>query len=183
MEFVILGFLMLKSLSQYDLLMAFSKEVSPFYKASLGSIQTRLNKLVKSNFAICKIDTSSNRKRKVYTITNQGRKAFNTWMKSEITNKNFEANVINKIFFLGIMKPDERKEIVNRFIVFMEEEIERFKNEKSLNNNKEIPEGYRSIFKYQIKTLELGIYQYENLLVWCKQLLKDIERDNKNGQD
>ncbi len=47
MEYVILGFLMIRALSQYDLMKVLKEEVSPFYKPSLGSLQNALKKLEK----------------------------------------------------------------------------------------------------------------------------------------
>ncbi|WP_025025397.1 PadR family transcriptional regulator [Caldalkalibacillus mannanilyticus] len=46
MEFVILGLLMIRQMSQYDIKKILQQKISPFFSPSLGSIQSALKKLM-----------------------------------------------------------------------------------------------------------------------------------------
>lgn len=173
MDQVILGFLLIKALSQYDILQALQKEASPFYQASLGSIQNALKKLVKQEYVILTKTSNGGRKKNLYSITDKGREAFITFMLGDYTNNRFEAEVSTKLFFLGLMEKPVRVSVINQTIHFLEGEIEVLKASEHLYKQKEISEDLALIAKYQFKTLDLGLFQYTQLLNWFKVLSKE----------
>jgi DNA-binding PadR family transcriptional regulator len=84
MEFVILGLLMIRGLSQYDIRKALQQKVSPFYSASLGSIQAALKKLEGNGHIEINEVIENGRGKKIYTINHTGRQYFMDWMLSSI---------------------------------------------------------------------------------------------------
>ncbi len=80
---VILGLLLLRPMSLYDLVRAFEAGVSLFYSASPGSITRALGGL--QSRALVEVDPvqPGTRGRKVYRPTPQGRAVFREWMLTE----------------------------------------------------------------------------------------------------
>lgn len=178
MDKVILGFLMFRVLSQYDIRKALQKEVSPFYQASLGSIQSALSKLEQLGFVSVEYNIESKRKKNLYCITESGVEAFKEWMQGPFGKTKFDAEVSTRLFFLGVMPKEERIEIVKSIIDFLEIAIERFRTGQNEYIQFEYEKRYKDVVKYQLETLSLGINSYEATLSWFKSLL---EKEEANG--
>ncbi len=159
MEYVILGFLMMRDLSQYDILKALQREVSPFYSASLGSIQTRLKKLEKEGYVTCMKIIENGRAKNVYSINHAGREHFNNWMMDEVDESKLEAQISSKVFFLGLMDREQRVVIIDGFINVLDSILEKFEavNVEAVNTVNAVEDKYKEIFYYQLKTLNLGL--------------------------
>lgn len=176
MEYVILGFLMIRGLSQYDILKALQKEVSPFYSASLGSIQATLKKLDKLGCITSKKDTQTKRGKNVYYINDFGREYFVTWMLSDVNEKKLEAQISTKVFFLGLLKKHQRIIVIEKFIEFIQETLIKYKQVQHESSQIKVDAKYADIAFFQLKTLDLGISEYENLLIWCRKILGEIRK-------
>ena len=175
MEYVILGFLMIRSLSQYDLLQALSKEVSPFYRPSLGSIQNALKKLIEKNHIKKSVNTDTGRKKNQYTITESGLKHFKLWMLSDFSETKFETDLNTRLFFLGHFDINERIAIIKKGQLYVSSALAVYKCEMIRFNDMTFSEDFAEIIKYQIKTLDLGIHAYIHLNNWLLKELKEQE--------
>lgn len=175
MEYVILGFLMIRGLSQYDILKALKKEVSPFYSASLGSIQSTLKKLIKLGCITCEKDTQTKRGKSIYYINDIGRDYFVSWMLSDISEKKIEAQISTKVFFLGLLEKYQRIVVIEKFIDFIQPLLQKYKKVQIESSQIKTDEKYADIAHFQLKTLDLGISEYENLLTWCEKLLSEMK--------
>ena len=69
MAFLILGLLMIRSLTVYDIKTILEKKISPFYAASYGSIQAAVRKLLKNEHVTFTEKVEKGRNKKVYSIT------------------------------------------------------------------------------------------------------------------
>lgn len=176
MEFVILGFLMIKSLSQYDLLQALSKEVSPFYQPSLGSIQYGLNKLLKKGCISKSIAHDSKRNKHNYFITKSGIEYFSTWMLSDYNSSKFHMQFNTRLFFLGHLSVQKRIEIMKKTILFVENILQSFRLEEQKINLQVIPKTILDLAIYQVKTLKLGIHRYQSMRSWISKEIEELEK-------
>jgi len=176
MENVVLGLLMMQSLTLYGLNQAFKKGISMFYSASYGSLQIAVKNLLQKGMIVFQEQVDHGRNKKVYSITDQGRQAFYQWMLDEIPANKLEVTALSKVFFLGLMQSGgQRRQIVLEIL----NKIDLAHNELSELNQKisqyEIPVSYRDIFKYQSKTLDYGLHSHKFARKWFLALLDEIE--------
>jgi DNA-binding PadR family transcriptional regulator len=177
MIYVLLGLLCLRSLTQYDMLKAMKTPVSPFYQPSLGSIQATLKKMLDFGW-ISGVSADTGRKKTVYSLTDEGREAFEGWMLSgdEGMHLNrFDAELSTRLFFLGVMKPEQRLRIVGAAVRFAEKTLHEYTQADEAYQEMKYPEEFRDIAVFQLKTLALGIHQLASTLGWLKKLYKELE--------
>lgn len=175
MEYVILGFLMIRTLSQYDLLKALSKEVSPFYQPSLGSIQNGLKKLLVKGYISKKIVFDSERKKYNYKITKLGKEYLKEWMLGDYKSSKFDMDFNTKLFFLGHLNIQERILVIRKTKLFVETTLESFYKEEISIQQTMNSETISDIVIYQIKTLEIGIHSHKSILDWISKELTTLE--------
>src|SRR4030095_4213922 len=98
LEFVILGLLMIRHLTQYDIKNALQQKVSPFFSASLGSIQAALKKLESNGHIEFHEAVENGRRKKIYTLNAKGKQHFLDWMLSSIAPSRLDSDVTTKLF-------------------------------------------------------------------------------------
>ncbi len=175
MEYVILGFLLMRTVTQYELKRALEQKVSPFFSASLGSIQAALKKLTGSGH-IEVIETVENgRNKKIYSITGSGKIHFMQWMMSMSPPSRIESESITKVFFMGLLPASDRMVIVLQIIREMENTVREYEKAQAEYSVKVFPEQVSNIAKYQLKTLDLGMIQQVQTLAWFREIKKEIE--------
>lgn len=174
-EYVILGFLLLRSLTQYDLKKVLETKISPFFSASLGSIQAALKKLEGNAHVAMQETVVNGRRKKLYSITASGQVYFMSWMRSPVSSRRIESDAATRIFFLGLMPPSDRLAICRVIVDELEKTVKEYIGTQVQITHKEIPEAVKDIAKYQMKTLDMGLYNYTQMLSWFKNLYKEIE--------
>lgn len=175
MEYVILGFLLIRNLTQYDIKNALEKKVSPFFSASLGSIQAALKKLEGSGHAAVCETVENGRRKKIYSITDTGKAYFMAWMLSCITPNRMELEVTTRLFFFGLMSPSERLVICQSIIGELENSVKEFMEGRSEATQARIPEELKGVSRFQLKTLDLALYYYTQMLEWFKSFYLELE--------
>ena len=106
-EYILLGFLMERNMTGYDMKQYMSKSTSYFMDASFGSIYPSLKRLVQKNLICLEEIVENGKLKKVYYITEQGRKEFMTWLRSPIEiSKTSAASALSKIFFFDNLSND-----------------------------------------------------------------------------
>ena len=176
MENVVLGLLIIQSLTLYELNRAFKQGISMFYSASYGSLQITIKNLLNKGLIVFEEKVEKGRNKKVYSITEQGRAAFYQWMSGEIPANKLEVTALSKVYFLGLIQNTEQKKHILLEIL---SKIHRVQGELTEMNEEisrlEIPAFYRDIFKYQLKTLDYGIQSHSFARGWFLALLDDLE--------
>ncbi|MGM0877777.1 MAG: PadR family transcriptional regulator [Bacillota bacterium] len=107
MEFVILGFLMIRNLTHYELKNVLQQKVSPFFSASLGSIQAELKKLEINGHVEFNEVVKNGRRKKIYAINDLGRQYFLDWMLTSIAPNQLEQDAATRLLFLGLMSSSD----------------------------------------------------------------------------
>ena len=175
MDYVILGFLLLKSLSQYDIQQLLAKKPSPFYSSSLGSIQASLKKLERIGYITLSRTRENNRSKNLYAINSSGKDAFTDWFLDEINPQKFEAETSTKLFFLGLLPAGDRVLVVRKIIAFLEMSLDGFQEAEEFYRQVQVPPGFKDVAMYQLKTLDYGLYQVQQNLIWFNNLVNEME--------
>jgi len=176
MEYVVLGLLMLKSMTLYELNASFSAGLSMIYAASYGSLQHAVKKLLRSNMIVCDESVENARNKKTYHINPHGVDHFYQWMHQGLSQKNIETIMLAKIYFLGLIQDNaDKKRIIQDMLTIVSSSIDSLTKVKEANHKIDVPETHRSIAKYQLSTLDYGLGSYAFAKTWLNQLLNDIE--------
>ena len=176
MENVVLGLLIIQSLTLYELNRAFKQGISMFYSASYGSLQIAIKNLLSKGMIVFEEKVENGRNKKIYSITEDGREAFFRWMFAEIPPNKLEVTALSKVYFLGLLQDfEQRRQVVLEILSKIElvqgelndinEEISRY----------DIPVSYQGILKYQLKTLDYGQKAHFFAKEWFQALLDDLE--------
>lgn len=177
MEFVILGLLMIRSQTVYELNQSFKTGVSLFYSASYGSLQTALKKLLEKGWVSFSEEVENGRHKKVYAVQPAGKEAFAAWMKSETPDSKLEVTALSKMYFLGLVTDaGERRDILREITDKTEQALAGLEALNRELGQMEVPEAYRGLFRYQLKTLEYGIGAHRFARDWFAKELKELER-------
>jgi DNA-binding PadR family transcriptional regulator len=177
MEYVILGMLMIKSLTIYEMNSAFKNSISLFYSASYGSIQSAVKKLVKNNLVESEEKVEKGRNKKVYHILKEGEEAFFKWMFEEIPSNKLEVTALSKLHFLGfIVEDEEKKQILKNIIAQIELEEKKLLTLDKELNQVEVDQAHSEILKYQVKTVEYGIGSHRFGKQFYMEILEGLEK-------
>jgi len=119
---VLLGFLMNKSMTGYDLKKAFSISFSFFSGLSYGSIYPALKKMENHGLVSKRTEIQDGApNRKVYTITDAGRVAFLDSLRSPLILEQPKSPLLMKLFFFAHLSPEERHAIADNYLKSIEE--------------------------------------------------------------
>ena len=134
MDKIILGILMLRRMTAYELRNTIRDNFKSMCSDSLGSIQAALKKLLSLKMVSFEelVEKGVNKKR--YAITDAGEKILMEWIKIPIDiskTKNIDAG---KLLFMGYISKSEQKNLINKIILSLEEEYTALKNLKESIN-------------------------------------------------
>ncbi len=118
MEKIILGLLMLKGMSIYEMKTNISSKLNAMCSSSAGSIHTAIKQLMGKGFI--KFNEVGNKK--IYFITEKGRQEFTAWIIQPISRekaKNIEAS---KVFFMGMVQKEESEKLIKEYIDSLKQE-------------------------------------------------------------
>lgn len=185
MEQVILGLMVLQSMTIYELHSVFKRGVSLFYSASYGSLQSALKKLVAREAVTFQEVMEGKRRKKIYTITEAGGKEFYQWMRKPIPKRKMTSTILAKLYFLGLIKrkSDKRKIIVG-FIEALRESEQTLVNADRQVSEFVSPPELKDLFSYQYKTLQFGLHSSRFTIAWFEELLRELdnyEKPRKSG--
>lgn len=180
MEYVVLGLLMIQSMTLYELNQAFKHGISLFYSASYGSLQAAVKSLLGKGLIVFEEKVESGRNKKIYSITEAGKRAFSAWMREEVPASKLEVAALSRVFFLGLV-PDaeERKQIVAGIVRKIEAAQAELEQMDAEIRRAEIPERYQGILKFQLKTLDYGIQAHAFGRQWFQGLLDELEKASR----
>lgn len=175
MEYVILGLLMLQSMTLYTLNKAFEQGISMFYSPSLGSIQSASKRLLEKGWISSKDDTEGGRMKKILTITDSGRAAFAMWMAEPIDASQLEVSFLSKLYFMGLIEPKAHREaLLTGMKISVAQSRDTLKEKQQELQAIKIPAAYSQIFTYQLKVLQYGLDTHTFAMSWIDDLLKDM---------
>lgn len=173
-EYAALGFLMFRPLSMYDLSKAMERSTRHFLSASYGSLHPALRKLEKAGHVTSSAETANGRRKKVYRITESGGAHFRAWMAQDIVAERVSEPGLLRLFFLGHLDPEEREQLLARFLREMEEAAEELETLHASVKDVEAPPGAEAHMAYQLATLEFGIAHHRFVKDWYQAKLEAL---------
>ena len=201
MDKIILGILMLRRMTAYELRNTIRDNFKSMCSDSLGSIQVTLKKLLSLKMVTFEelVEKGINKKR--YAITDIGEKVLMEWIKIPINISKTKNIDMGKLLFMGYIPKNEQKNLINKIILSLEEEYSELKNLKesinfenerlaienylltdtkyqeriqNLNKKNDVSKNIKEISKFTLATLDYGIDVVDFNIKWFKKLKTKI---------
>ena len=176
MRFVILGLLLSGPLSLYDVRKRFTAGISLFYSASFGSIQRALKQLVDVGAVTVHAVTYSARGKRLYQVTDDGRRSWRDWMLEPIPpGQEAETTILAKVFLLGRLDlAADRVAVLEAAKACAGRELASLQALASELDSiaATVPEQHRATFGYQRATLDYGVRAQRLRDAWLDHLLQ-----------
>ncbi|MEU7609999.1 helix-turn-helix transcriptional regulator [Micromonospora sp. NPDC049204] len=183
MAHVILGLLLITPQTFYDLIKGFEAGVALFYSASSGSIKRALDTLLTRGLIEVASTEAGGRGRKVYRVTDAGRQEFHAWMTGELTGSDLETAALSRLYFLGLLKPDERVPALRGVTGRIENDLARLSALATHLRDLEVPEEHRDLATHQRATLDYGIAAHRFTLDWFRDHINRHEPGHLRDED
>lgn len=200
MDKIILGILLLRRMTAYEIRNVIKNNFKSMCSDSLGSIQAALKKLLELNMVCFEelVEKGVNKKR--YSITDIGQKALIDWIKVPLNTSKTKNMDFAKLLFMGYVPKENRKYLINQIIVSLEKDYAALKSVKeSINvederaalknylltdkeyqkrikalHKKNISESIEDIGTFTMAALDYGIDIAAFNIEWFKKLKKRI---------
>lgn len=163
-EYVLLGFLMERDMTGYDIKQYMSMSTSYFVDASFGSIYPSLKRLEKKELVVLKESVENGKLKKIYSINEQGKAEFLKWLASPIIVSRTDISFpLAKIFFFRYLPREQAKQLIEQCIRDITCYKESLLELKSKVEHKADP--------FELCTLDFGLDCYDFAIQWCKDHL------------
>ena len=202
MKYFLLGLLMLKEMTVYQLKAMIAENFTAMCSDSMGSIQAALKNLLSNGLITCTAVKEKNVEKKYYRIKENGRKEFLMWLQNPMDMSQGKNTELGKLLFMGILPNDKRVELISAVIKNLESELTYLKqilevnkdieaNKKELldyyadnpdyaaallsaGKSKNIAQSFSDIHKYEMLTAQHGADLVQFHIKWFKELQKKI---------
>lgn len=202
MKYFLLGLLMLKEMTVYQLQAMIAENFTAMCSDSMGSIQAALKNLLSNGLITCTAVTEKNVEKKYYRIKENGRKEFLMWLQNPIDMSQGKNTELGKLLFMGILPNDKRVELISAVIKNLESELTYLKQILEVNKDieaskkelldyyadnpdyaaallsagksKNIAKSFSDIHKYEMLTAQHGADLVQFHIKWFKELQKKI---------
>nr|WP_281389089.1 helix-turn-helix transcriptional regulator [Spirochaeta isovalerica] len=156
----------------YDLKKAMDRSINHFYTTSFGSIHPALVKMEKKGLVSIREEIKQGRSRKVYSIEEEGRKVFSLWLDKEMEPVKIRESSLVHIFFFGLLERESRKRIIESYLEEIEQTKKVLEALKKDYEGKDIPDRFREVAEYQMRTLDFGIDHSSFMEEWFSRFLE-----------
>jgi len=170
---ILLGFLMRSSMTGYDLKKAFSISFSFFSGLSYGTIYPALKKMEKLGLISKTVEIQDGApNRKVYTITEAGKKFFLDSLRSPFSPEQPKSPFLMRLFFFAFLPPEERKAIA----------VEHLRSVEQLRGQLEAigPEVEIHADRFQSLCFEFGLHMFRDFARNLSEIVRALEEDQSN---
>lgn len=178
MIYTILGLLMIKCLTIYEISKTLKGKISPFYSGSYGSIQSAIKKLLNEGSIVYEEQINNGRNNKIYSITNIGKENFMSWLESDIPVFSKKDNTLNRLFFFGFLEKNKQIATLEKYIESLKERLIEFNEYEEEASNKKVSDSVKNIAIFQLKTLEYVIEQIKFDIKWFQKQINKLRRMN-----
>jgi len=202
MEIIILGLLILKKSTVYEMRKVIEEKLSAMSSSSTGSIQATLKKLLKNGLVVYKEFVENSVNKKMYEITEKGKKYFiNTVSKPmDYKEKNME---MGKFYNMGFTPKDIRCDLIDAYIAKLKKfkvkheqirssipgkelavkgfvsyikENNKIDYYKELIPSESLEEGIHDLALFQYAALEYAIEKANFEIKWFEKFKRQLEK-------
>ncbi|MGL5675094.1 MAG: hypothetical protein ACRDDX_01620 [Cellulosilyticaceae bacterium] len=202
MDKLILGLLILKNFTIYDLQKTIGTIFNDLCSNSTGSIQAAIKKLLQHEMIGFTQYEENSRLKKEYFITPKGIENFGTWVNEPMDTSITNQLQFGKIHFMGLAKKENRLSLVENYIGQLEEELgfllaleqsidieqniasakaqieaypEKIFAIQALSGQDDFDASMRDVAMFTMVSLDHGISQTKHELEWFKGLKHKLE--------
>lgn len=180
LSYIILGMLSYGSgLSGYELKKMIENGVGVFYKASYGSLYPALRRLEKDGNITMQEDATGNRKKKTYSITEYGLKAFGNWLEMPLDISDSSNNHLAKIYFFDKLPQKNR---VQRLAEYEMNQVQYLRKLETLREHFSQRDDIEQHY-FKMSTLYYGLALTKETLRWCRHIKEEKELSNLFEKD
>ncbi len=201
MEYIILGLLLFKPMTVYEIRAYVQKNLTTICSDSLGSIQIAIKKLLNKGYVTKNEYTERGLTKKKHTITLLGVEYYKEWVGSPINIAKMTNMEESKFYFLGTAPKEKRISFLKSYISSlkgqlnkltaikefsssMKDEVllanlERVSGEKEITGNlsvvseeKDIRSVLENTYSYQIYLLEYGLNRVKSDISFYEKILR-----------
>jgi DNA-binding PadR family transcriptional regulator len=176
---LILGLLMLRDFTVYEIQSFLRTGMYLMYSDSLGSIQVALAKLLKADLVAFSEHVENGRNKKVYTITDAGRGHFQDWLSEPFSSAASQSRVLTKIFFLGMLTPKERESVVSSYVALLDQKLGVLISVKENADAVPVDDSLADVAAYQIATIQLAVDMLRHEAGLFTSLLETIRTEDQ----
>ncbi len=175
---VILGLLSHEALTGYEIKKRMDTALSYFWGASYGSIYPALSDLVARGLATKKEYSENNRKKLIYTITDDGRDYLKNWLALPVEKDELRYETLLKLFFGNEKGPAQAMTHIEAFEKKIENRLPYLLYaENILTEHLEADPTH----KYYLLTVRFGIKTYRTYLEWCGEAKALLKKNQGNA--
>ena len=201
MEFIILGLLLFKPMTVYEIRMYIQRNLTTICSDSLGSIQIAIKKLLNKGYIVTNEYVERGLTKKRHSITNLGVNHYKEWVGSPINIAKMTNMEESKFYFLGTASKEKRISCLKSYITSLKDQqsklnaikeftkaseeiairtnLERISSETQISNNlavvseeKDLKAIFRNTYAYQIYLLEYGLNRTKADIAFYEKILK-----------
>ena len=173
MDHMILGLLILKPRSLYELQQCMEAGLHLMYSSSPGSIQAALKKLLNAGFIEFQEETQGRRKKKVYSITASGREDFRIWVSSPMKTGSARDPELGKLYFMGLSDKESRIQNLREGIESLRQPYAVLSAIVSQGETMQVPPEAEEILHYQLASARFGRDFIRFQIDWYESFLKE----------
>lgn len=200
MDKIILGLLMLRNMTIYEIRTSIRNNFKPMASDSMGSIQAAIKKMLSQEMITCREKSEKGVKKKVYTISTSGRDTLRKWLQMPMEPKKNKNMELSKLFFMGMVHQSGRASLINEYIVSLKKEqrylsaiaersqdieatTETYMQDQKAKprfnaDDKALNTAIEDIVEYQLLTLEYANAQIAFEIEWYEKLLVKMQSHN-----
>lgn len=181
---IILGLLLDGDKSSYDLQKTMEKSTGYFYNASQGSIQPALKKLMSNSHVIFFEESQGERVKKVYQITDEGKKEFFNWASQAIDLEKPRDPALVKMYFFNYVEQDRKIELVEQYLHEIKSVIAAMTMMKQMSKEQiaKLKEPLdNGKIESRMAALTFGLDYYTFLNEWYEKYLKQLKNETGQG--
>jgi PadR family transcriptional regulator AphA len=171
----LLGLLSLGPMSGYDIRQLISRSIGHFWSESYGQIYPGLKRLAAAGLAEKKTERGKGSPdRHVYSLTGEGRKRLQQWVKLPVTEVEVPRNeMLLKLFFGAHVPLSVSREHVEAYLELHQKQLQLYTAmaktlRKEEANDPQLP--------FWLMTLSLGRHCSAAMVKWCRETLAELER-------
>lgn len=176
MNELILGLLIINSMTTYEIKKAIQNGMNLISSDSMGNIHASIKKLLQNNYITYEECIDNGKFKKVYSISTEGKKFFESWINSPFESSHKRNPELKKIFFMAFSDKEVRKFRIEEYIKLIK--VEKNKLEKlqeySFSVLNELSEAQREIGFFQLETIQYGLDMMSFEIGWYEKFLKRL---------
>src|SRR5438105_11659706 len=176
LKHALLGFLNYQAMTGYELKKLFDVSIAHFWNGELSHIYSTLKHLESDGLADVEVDVQTDRpNRKVYSITDDGRRELNDWLASPPESEQVREPVLVKVFFGASLSKPELLAVLQKHIEDTEKELEATRACEAMSRH--IAQEFaleKDAFFWNL-TVDSGLRYYDHKIRWARDAMRKIE--------